>query len=116
MKTKILLPAAFSFFIFNFALTASAAFEGHVRATLTRGGEVETYLYTIGTNCLRVARGETNWPYTVNLVNRDSGAVTLLFANNRSFVNLPNSGTGILPVSSNGGQDSANAQDRKSVV
>ena len=88
MKTKLLIVAVSSFFIFNFSFAAAPAFAGRLRATLTRGGEVETYLYTIGTNCLRVERGETNWPYTVNLVNRDSGAVTLLFANNRSFVNL----------------------------
>ena len=72
----------------NFQLSTAHAFDGHVRAKFTRGGETETYLYTVGTNCLRVERGETNWPYTVNLVNRDSGTVTLLFANNRSFVNL----------------------------
>ena len=107
MKTKLLATSVFTFLIFNFAIAASTAFEGRLRATLTRGGEAETFLYTIGTNGLRVERGETDRPYTVNLVNRDSGAVTLLFANNRSFVNLP-SGTGVLPVGSNGGRDSVN--------
>ena len=89
----------------NAQRSTARAFEGRLRATLTRGGEAETFLYTVGTNCLRVERGETNWPYTVNLVHRDSGAVTLLFANNRSFVNLK-SGTGVSPVSSDGSQDS----------
>ena len=89
----------------NAQRSTARAFEGRLHATLTRGGEVQTLLYTVGTNCLRVARGETNWPYTVNLVHRDSGAVTLLFANNRSFVNLK-SGTGVSPVSSDGSQES----------
>lgn len=103
MKTKFLLVAVFIFLIFNFSLAAAPVFEGCVNAVSTRGGAVETFHYTIGTNCLRVERGETDRPYTVNLVHRDSGAVTLLFANNRSFVNLP-SGTGVAPVSANGHQ------------
>ena len=92
MKTKILLTVVFSFFILHSSFAAAPAFEGRIRASVTRGGEAETFLYTIGTNCLRVERGETDRPYTVNLVHRDSGAVTLLFANNRSFVNLNSGG------------------------
>ena len=72
----------------NAQLSTARAFEGRLNAVVTRGGEVQTFLYTVGTNCLRVERGETDRPYTVNLVNRDSGAVTLLFPNNRSFVKL----------------------------
>jgi hypothetical protein len=63
-------------------------FEGRISAAFTRGGEVETLLYTIGTNCLRIERGENDRPYPKNLVARDTGAVTLLFPNNRSFVQL----------------------------
>jgi hypothetical protein len=88
MKTKIFLTAVSSFCIFHSAFAATSAFEGCIRASITRGGEAETFLYTVGTNCLRVERGETDRPYTVNLVDRGSGAVTLLFPNNRSFVNL----------------------------
>ena len=63
-------------------------FEGHVTTTFTRGGEVETLLYTIGTNYLRIERGENDRPYPKNLIARDTGLITLLFPNNRSFVQL----------------------------
>jgi hypothetical protein len=75
----------------GFCLLPSAfAFEGRIAATLTRGANAEMYLYTVGTNQLRIERVETNWPYPWNLVDRDSGAVTLLFPHNRSFVRLKN--------------------------
>jgi hypothetical protein len=63
-------------------------FEGRITATVTRGGEVETLQYTIGTNCIRIERGENDRPYPKDLIARDTGAVTLLFPNNRSFVQL----------------------------
>ena len=61
-------------------LTASTleAFEGCIKATLTRGGEVQTWHYSVGTNCIRLERGETNWPFAKNLVARDTGDITLL--------------------------------------
>lgn len=63
-------------------------FEGRISTTVTRGEEVETLLYTIGTNCLRIERGETDRPYPKDLIARDTGGTTLLFPNNRSFVQL----------------------------
>ena len=63
-------------------------FEGRISASVTRGGVTETLLYTVGTNCLRIERGENNWPYPKNLFARDTGVITLLFPNNRSFVQL----------------------------
>jgi hypothetical protein len=63
-------------------------FEGRITAAFTRGGQVGTLLYTIGTNCLRIERGENDQPYPKNLFARDTGAVTLVFPNNRSFVKL----------------------------
>ncbi len=71
-----------------FPVSDLQAFEGRIHATLTRGGETQTWLYTVGTNCLRLERGETNWPYAKNLIARDTGDVTLLFPHNRSFVRL----------------------------
>ena len=69
------------------AATASA-FEGRITAVTTQGGQTQTFLYTIGTNDVRIECTETNRPYARNLVNRESGALTLLFPHNRSFVRL----------------------------
>ncbi len=68
--------------------TTGSAFEGRVQATFTQGGEIQAFLYTVGTNYLRIERTETNWPHAKNIINLDSGAVTLLFPHNRSFVRL----------------------------
>ena len=76
----------------NSQLSTAFAFEGRLRATLTRGGEVETFLYTVGTNQLRIECGETDFPHAKNLVNLDTGAITLLFPHNRSFVRLKSEG------------------------
>jgi hypothetical protein len=75
------------------AVAAAPAFVGRLTATLTQGGQTQTFLYTAGTNTLRIERGETNWPHARNLVDRETGAVTLLFPHNRSFVRLKSSGT-----------------------
>ena len=75
-----------------FGAHTTFAFEGRIEAVLTRGGETETFLYTVGTNHLRVERTETNWPHAKNIVNLQSGEVTLLFPHNRSFVRLKNGG------------------------
>jgi hypothetical protein len=64
------------------------AFEGQITATLNRGGETQTLLYIIGTNQLRLERGENDRPYPIDIVNLDTGDITLLFPNNRSFVRL----------------------------
>lgn len=64
------------------------AFEGRINATLTRSGDIQTFHYTVGTNSLRIERGETNWPHAWNVVNLDTGAITLLFPHNRTFVRL----------------------------
>lgn len=72
----------------NSQISCAFAFEGQIKATIIRGGETRTLLYTIGTNQLRVERGETDRPYPIDIVNLDSGDVTLLFPHNRSFVRL----------------------------
>jgi len=72
----------------NIQLSTAFAFEGRITAAVTRGGETETLLYTVGTNQLRIARGETDRPYPKNIVNLDTGDITLLFPHNRSFVRL----------------------------
>jgi hypothetical protein len=64
------------------------AFERRIAATITRGGQAENLLYTVGTNFLRVEMVATNWPNPVDILDIKSGALTLLFPHNRSFVRL----------------------------
>jgi len=52
---------------------------GRITAVSTQGGEATPLLYTIGTNQLRVEVTDTNRPHPVNIVERSSGALTLLF-------------------------------------
>jgi hypothetical protein len=83
------------------AVAAPAAFVGRLTATLTQSGQTQTFIYTAGTNTLRIERGETDWPHARNLVDRQTGALTLLYPHNRSLVRLKNSGaTTSAPVQS----------------
>src|SRR5579862_9410696 len=64
------------------------AFEGRVSATLTQSGDAQNLLYTAGTNFLRIERLESDQPYARDIVNLQSGEITLLFQHNQSFVRL----------------------------
>lgn len=75
------------------SLRPALAFEGRIQATLTRGGETEAWLYTIGTNFLRVELTDTNRPNPVDVLELKSGQLTLVFPNNRSFIRLKSMGT-----------------------
>jgi hypothetical protein len=75
----------------------ASAFEGRLQATLTRGGQTQTFFYTIGTNYLRIERGETDWPHARNLFNLQTGDLTLLFPHNRSYVRLKASSPNTAP-------------------
>jgi hypothetical protein len=68
-----------------FASTA-VAFEGRIHAVMIQGNETNALLYTVGTNLVRVEMTATNWPNAVNILDRNTGTLTLLFPNNRSFV------------------------------
>jgi hypothetical protein len=68
--------------------STGVAFEGRINAELTRGTETNALLYTVGPEQLRIAVTSTNWPHPVNIVELKSGAVTLVFLHNRSFVRL----------------------------
>jgi len=71
------------------AITSRAVtFEGRIRAVMTRGSLTDGLLYTVSPNSLRVEIATTNWPHPVDILNRNSGELTLLFPNNRSFVRL----------------------------
>jgi hypothetical protein len=84
MKTKTLISAVSSFFILHSAF----CFEGRINAVMTRGSQSDALLYTVGTNFVRVEMTATNWPNPVDILDRNSGGLTLLFPNNRSFVRL----------------------------
>ncbi|MFZ0826569.1 MAG: DUF4412 domain-containing protein [Verrucomicrobiia bacterium] len=87
IKTRWLLRGCFC--ILNFAYCISTlAFEGRINAVLTRGNQTDTLLYTVGTDFVRVEMTTTNWPNPVDILDRNSGELTLLFPNNRSFVRL----------------------------
>jgi hypothetical protein len=70
------------------ATSRAATFEGRIVATQNRGGDVQTLRYTIGTNYLRIARGETNRPHARNIFNLQTGDLALVFPHNRSYVRL----------------------------
>ena len=70
----------------------ACAFEGRLQATVTQGGQASGLLYTVGTNQLRIEKTDTNWPHARNIVDRQTGALTLLFPHNRSFVRLKSAG------------------------
>ncbi len=78
--------------------SVAQAFEGHIYATVTQGSQTEALRYTAGTNCSRVEMTGSNWPNPVDILNRTSGVLTLLFPHNRSFVRLkPVTETSTLP-------------------
>jgi hypothetical protein len=70
----------------------AGAFEGKIAAELIRGTETNALLYTVGTNHLRIEVTGSTWPHPVNIVDLKSGAVTLVFPHNRSFVRLRSGG------------------------
>lgn len=67
----------------------AGAFEGLIQAEVIRGGQTVTLQYSASPHCLRVENTATNWPYPVDLVDTDTGTLTLLFPNNRTWVTLP---------------------------
>jgi hypothetical protein len=99
MKPFLSKPSAAAVLLLAFAtlnsrFSAAHAFEGRITAVLARGGEVETLFYTVGSNQLRLERGETNRPHAKNIVDLNTGAITLLFPHNRSFLRLSNQAGG----------------------
>jgi Domain of unknown function (DUF4412) len=73
---------------FNLQPSTALAFEGRIRVVATQGGQAMPLLYTVGTNFLRVEMTETNWPNPVDILDRNSDALTLIFPHNRSYVRL----------------------------
>ncbi|MBU6409950.1 MAG: hypothetical protein KGR98_06145, partial [Verrucomicrobia bacterium] len=66
-----------------------AAFQGGITVAVSQGGQTRHLLYTVGTNSLRVECTDAGYPYPRDIVNMRSGAIIILFPNNRSFMKLP---------------------------
>ncbi len=66
----------------------AGAFEGEIDAALIRGGQSSALRYTVGPDHLRIEVTGTNWPNPIDVVERASGALTLVYPHNRSFVRL----------------------------
>lgn len=75
------------FSTFNLPLS-TFAFEGRIHATLSRGGQSDPLLYTVGIDFFRVEMTATNRPNPVDIVDRQAGTLILLYPHNRSFVCL----------------------------
>ena len=65
---------------------AAQAFEGRIEAVQVRGDQSQQFTWTVGTNMLCVVRNGTDRPEIKNLVALDTGEVTLVFPNNRSYM------------------------------
>ncbi|HEV2454304.1 MAG TPA: DUF4412 domain-containing protein [Verrucomicrobiae bacterium] len=65
---------------------APASFEGHISALTSQGDSPGALLYTVGTNFMRVEVTGTNAADAVDILDRQSGELTLLFPGNRCFV------------------------------
>lgn len=80
-------------------LHSAFGFEGRINAVMTWFNQSHALLYTVDTNFVRVEMTATNsdksragWPNPVDILDRNSGELTLLFPNNRSFVRLQGGG------------------------
>lgn len=69
-------------------VSPSSAFEGRMEAVSTRGGQSLALLYTVGTDALRIEVTGSDRPNPVDVLDRNSGELTLHFPHNRSFVRL----------------------------
>ena len=63
-------------------------FEGYISAAITRGNQTDDLRYTVGTNHLRVEMPASDRPNAVDILDLNSGELTLIFQNNRTFERL----------------------------
>jgi uncharacterized protein DUF4412 len=84
-RARLLKMAVLAALIFPYN---APAFEGRINAVMTQAGQTDTLLYTVDTNFLRVEITATPRPNAVDILDRNSGGLTLLFPNNRGFVHL----------------------------
>jgi hypothetical protein len=76
-------------FISTLQAATNAPFVGRITATLAQGDQSLPLLFTVGTNAVRVEITDTRRPHPINLRDRHSEALILVFPHNRSFVRLP---------------------------
>lgn len=69
-------------------LQSAFGFEGHINVAMTQGSQTTPLVYTVGANKLRIECPQTDLPHAKDIVNLDTGDLTLLFPANRSFVQL----------------------------
>ena len=79
--------AALAAGLFMLAFPAPA-FEGRITATSTQGGDTVVLLYTVGTNALRLEVTGSDRPNPVDVLDLQTGTLTLFFPHNRRFVRL----------------------------
>ncbi len=65
------------------------AFEGRIDLVATAAGQAQNLRYRVTTNSVRVEQLETNYPHPVNLWDRQTQELQLLFPANRSWIALP---------------------------
>ncbi len=66
--------------------SASENFQGQIRARAGRTGAPAELLYTVGTNLMRVEMLDTNFPNPIDIVDLESGQITLIMPMNRTFM------------------------------
>jgi hypothetical protein len=69
-------------------MVGADAFDGRIDVALVQGGQTNTLRHTIGPAHLRIETIGSAWPNPVDIVERQSGVLTLLSPHNRSFVRL----------------------------
>ena len=67
---------------------SSKLFEGRIEIVATQGGESVRLLYTAGKDFLRVETSGSDRPNPIDIVDLKSGALTIVFPHNRSFVRM----------------------------
>ena len=68
---------------------SGAEFEGTIATRLKAGDTVRTFRYTAGETALRLEVIGESRPTAVDLQDRATGGITLIYPHNRSFVKLP---------------------------
>lgn len=104
MSRKSTLNATFVLSTVLFWRATTFAFEGSIQVVLTTGGESNALVYLAGADFLRVEltgvdsdKTRAGGPNPVNIFDRNSGTLILLFPHNRTFVRLKASLAGDVP-------------------
>ena len=97
LRSKLILDAASKLATVFALVVANGAFgfEGRIAAVLSKGNETVPIAYTVGTNMLRIESTGSNQLSPVDILDLQSGTLTLLFPHNRSFVRVKRAGLGV---------------------